>query len=56
MILPNWLSLVASDGKDAKDNKAKKTARKKKKEHDFEEDSTLVGAVADEASIEEDDD
>ena len=47
---------VAVDGKVAKDIKAKKTARKKKKEHDFEEDSTLVGAVADEASIEEDDD
>ena len=48
--------MVAADGKDAKDNKTKKTACKKKEEHDFEEDSTLVGAVADEASIEEDDD
>ena len=46
--------MVAADGKDAKDNKTKKTACKKKEEHDFEEDSTLVGAVADEASIEED--
>jgi hypothetical protein len=27
-----------------------------KEEHDFEEDSTVVGAVADEASIEDDDD
>ena len=49
-------SLVAANGKDAKDIKVKKTARKKKEEHDFEEDSTVVGAVADEASIEDDDD
>ena len=48
-------SLVAANGKDAKDIKVKKTARKKKEEHDFEEDSTVVGAVADEASIENDD-
>jgi hypothetical protein len=49
-------SLVAADGKDAKEIKAKKkTDRKKKEEHDFEEDSTVVGAAADEASIENDD-
>ena len=49
-------SAGASDGKNAKDIKAKKkTARKKKEKHDFEEDSTVVGAVDDEASIDDDD-
>ena len=47
--------MFAAVGKDANGIKAKATACKKKEERGFEEDSTVVSAVDDMASIDDDD-